>query len=65
MKFLQIWRLIKVEKFDKISKVILSPVKIHIVDFKKLEIYKEKFQKEREKKKFDNQKDEFKKNSMI
>jgi len=55
MKFLQFW--LRVKKIDKISKVILAPVKIHHVDFKKLEIYKEKFQKEREKerekKKFD------------
>ena len=29
MKCLQIWQIIKVKKIDKISKVILDPVKIH------------------------------------
>ena len=50
MKCLQIQLLIKAKPIEKISKVIvtnIAPVKIHFVDFKKLEIYKQKLEKER------------------
>ena len=43
MKFLEIRLLMKVKPIEKISRVNvtnISPVKIHIVDFKKLQFYK-------------------------
>ncbi len=47
MKFLQL-RLVKhIEKISKVNLTNISPVKIHIVDFKKLQIYKQKMEKER------------------
>lgn len=54
MKCFQIRRLIKAEPIEKITKMDvnllnIAPAKIHIVDFKKLETYKIKFQEDRKK----------------